>query len=151
MVKRKAFCKFTKKAMVIGVVSWNGVSKPFFVGGSNLKSNSKSYVKHLRNDLTPAVKELYPNNNFIFIQIVLHLIAQRLFRTFYEKNWNPDLLLYGMATLFSWLQFIRILLLEWGKKKCIEVTMLNLLRIKKCCKTGSLCVGSVCWKSWTAS
>ena len=33
--------KFTKKVVVNVVVSWNGVSKPFFVGGSNLKSNSR--------------------------------------------------------------------------------------------------------------
>ena len=60
--------KFSKKVMEKSVVSWNGVSKPFFVGGSNLKSNSRSYLEHLRNDLILAMKELCPSNNLIFIQ-----------------------------------------------------------------------------------
>ena len=46
----------------------SAVSEPFFAGRSNLKSNSRSYLEHLRNDLIPAMKELYPNNNFTFIQ-----------------------------------------------------------------------------------
>ena len=60
--------KFTKKVLVSDVISWNGVWKPCFVGGSNLKYNSRSYLQHPRNDLIPAMKEIYPNSNFIFIQ-----------------------------------------------------------------------------------
>ena len=89
--------------MVIDVVSWNGVSKPFFVEGSNLKSNSRSYVKHLRNDLTPAVKEHYPNDNFIFIQdsapshrakIIQNFLREKLKSRFAAiRNGHPLLLI----------------------------------------------------------
>ena len=51
--------------MASAVVSWNRLSKPSFV---NLKSNCRSCLEPLRNDQIPAVKELYPNNNFIFNQ-----------------------------------------------------------------------------------
>ena len=60
--------KFSKKVIISSVANWNGVSKPFFVGGSNLRSNSRSYLEHLRNDLIPTMKKFYLNNNFIFIQ-----------------------------------------------------------------------------------
>lgn len=60
--------KFSIKVMVSAVLSWKGISKPFFVGGSSLKTNSKSYLKHLKEELVPAMKRLYPNNNFTFIQ-----------------------------------------------------------------------------------
>ena len=60
--------KSAKKAMVSAVVSWDCISKPFFVVRGNLISNSRSYLDHLRNNLIPAVKKLYPNNNFILIQ-----------------------------------------------------------------------------------
>ena len=56
-----------KKVIASAVVSWNGVTNPIFVGKSNLKSNSRPYLEHLRNDLIPVMK-VYLNNNFIFIQ-----------------------------------------------------------------------------------
>ena len=60
--------RFSKKVMVSAILSWKGASKPFFVGGSSLKTNGKSYLKHLKNDLLPSMKNLYPNNDFTFIQ-----------------------------------------------------------------------------------
>ena len=49
-------------------VSWNGVSKSFFVERSTLKPNCRPYLEHVRNDLIPGMKELYPNINFTFFQ-----------------------------------------------------------------------------------
>ena len=82
--------KFTKKVMASAAVGWSGF-KTIFCWRKHLKSNSMSYLEHLKNYLMPATKKLYPNKNFMFTQYLLHLIAHILFRTFYEKDWNPDL------------------------------------------------------------
>ena len=92
--------KFTKKVTVSSVVSWNGISKPFFVGESNLKPNSRSHLEHLRNDLIPPIKELYPNNNFIFIQDSAPSHRAKIVQTFLQqelkcrfvanKEWPPS-------------------------------------------------------------
>ena len=78
--------KFTKKVTGSSVVSWNGISKPFFVGESNLKSNSRSHLEHLRNDLIPAIKELYPNNTFIFIQDSAPSHRAKIVQTFLQQE-----------------------------------------------------------------
>ncbi len=53
--------------MVSAIVSWNGVTKPFFVP-QNAKFGGEFYTKHLRKDLLPAMKALYPNGDAIFVQ-----------------------------------------------------------------------------------
>ena len=50
--------------MVSAVITWNGVSHPFFIGGNGIKVNAVSYLKHLRDDLIPAVEAMYPNKDF---------------------------------------------------------------------------------------
>jgi len=58
----------SEKVVVSAVFTWKGVSQPFFVGGSKIKVNAESYLKHLRDELIPAVEGMYPNNDFSFIQ-----------------------------------------------------------------------------------
>ena len=60
--------KFSKKVMVSAVITWKGVSQPFFIGGNGIKVNGASYLKHLRDDLIPAVEAMYPNKDFTFVQ-----------------------------------------------------------------------------------
>ena len=47
--------KFLKKVMVSTVITWKGVSQTFFICGNGIKVNGASYLKHLRDDLIPAV------------------------------------------------------------------------------------------------
>ena len=54
--------------MVSAVITWKGVSQPFFIGGNGIKVNGASYLKHLRDDLIPAVEAMYPNKDFTFVQ-----------------------------------------------------------------------------------
>ena len=50
------------------MITWKDVSQPFFIGGNGIKMNGASYVKHLRDDLIPAVEAIYPNKDFTFVQ-----------------------------------------------------------------------------------
>ena len=59
--------KFSKKVMLSTVITWKGVSQPFFIGGNGIKVNGASYLKHLRDDLIPAVEAMYPNKDFKFV------------------------------------------------------------------------------------
>ena len=43
--------KFAKKVKVSVMITWKGVSQPFFIGGNGIKVNGASYLKHLRDDL----------------------------------------------------------------------------------------------------
>ena len=73
---------------------------PLFVGGSYLKSDSRSYLEHLKNDLIPVMKEIYPNNNFIFMQdtapshrakIVRNVLREELKSRFVANTeWSPS-------------------------------------------------------------
>ena len=60
--------KLSKKVMVSAGLSWFGATKPFFVNDRGLKVNATNYVKHLKNELFPAIKEVYPRNDWIFAQ-----------------------------------------------------------------------------------
>ena len=60
--------KFSKKALVSAVITWKGVSQPFLIGGNGIKLNGVSYLKHLRNDVIPAVEAMYLNKDFTFVQ-----------------------------------------------------------------------------------
>ena len=54
--------------MVSAVITWKGVSQPFFIGGNGIKKNGASYLKHLHDDLIPDVEAMYPNKDFTFVQ-----------------------------------------------------------------------------------
>ena len=46
--------KFSEKVMVSTLITWKGVSQPFFIGGNVIKVNRASYLNHLHDDLIPA-------------------------------------------------------------------------------------------------
>ena len=58
----------SKKVMTSVVITRRGVSRPYFIGGNGMKMNGASYLKHLRDDLIPAVEAMYPNKDFTFVQ-----------------------------------------------------------------------------------
>ena len=58
----------SKKVMTSVVITRRGVSQPFFIGGNGMKMNGASYLKHIRDDLIPAVEAMYPNKDFTFVQ-----------------------------------------------------------------------------------
>ena len=60
--------KFTKKIMVSCLISWNGVSKPFFVDPGKQKVDAKYFANHLKRDLVPALHDLYPDGDGIYVQ-----------------------------------------------------------------------------------
>ena len=54
--------------LVSAVITWKGVTQPFFIGGNGIKVNGASYLKHLCDALIPAVEAMYPNKDFTFVQ-----------------------------------------------------------------------------------
>ena len=60
--------KFTRKLMVSAVVTWKGVSKPYFVAEKNIKVNGRAYLQHVKKDLLPFLDSLYPRKDYHFIQ-----------------------------------------------------------------------------------
>ena len=50
------------------VVTWKGVSKPYFVAEKNIKVNGRAYLQHVKKDLLPFLDSLYPRKDFHFIQ-----------------------------------------------------------------------------------
>ena len=60
--------KMSKKLMVSCLFSWNGMSKPFFINPQESKVNGKCFTKHLEKDLLPALNQLYPAGNGIYVQ-----------------------------------------------------------------------------------
>ena len=91
--------KFSKKVMVSAVITWKGVSQPFFIGGNGIKVNRASYLKHLRDDLIPAVEAMYPKKDFTFVQNsapshranqIQNLLKQKLKSRFVKNtDWPP--------------------------------------------------------------
>ena len=66
--------KFLKKVIVSIVITRRGVSQPFFIGGNGIKMNRASYLKHLCDDLIPAVEAIYLKKVSHLCKIVLHCI-----------------------------------------------------------------------------
>ena len=54
--------------MVSAVITWKGVSQPFFIGGNGIKVNGVSIMKHLCDDLIPAAEAMDRNKDFAFLQ-----------------------------------------------------------------------------------
>ena len=86
--------------MVSSVITWKGVSQPFFIGGNGIKVNEASYLKHLCDDLIPA-EAMYLNKDFTFVQDsgllhranqVQNFLKQKLkFRFVKNTDWPPKL------------------------------------------------------------
>ena len=52
--------------MVSAAFTWYGVSKPIYVNQNGLKVNAKRY--HLKKELFPAIRKIYPRNDWIYMQ-----------------------------------------------------------------------------------
>ena len=86
--------------MASTAITWRGVSRPFFIGGNRIKVNAASYLKHLRDDLIPAVEAMYPNKDFTFVQEsapphcankVQNFLKQKLNSRFVNNTyWPPE-------------------------------------------------------------
>ena len=71
------------------------------VGGNGINVNEASYLKHLRDDLIPAVEAMYPNKDFTFVQDsapshranqVQNFLKQKLKSRFVKNtDWPPKL------------------------------------------------------------
>ena len=80
--------KFSKKAIVTAVITWKGVSQPFFIGGNGMKVNRTFYLKRLRDDLIPAVEAMYPNKYFAFVQDRAPSHHANQGQNFLKQNWK---------------------------------------------------------------
>jgi len=60
--------RFSKKLTVSCVISYQGISRPFFINPQLAKVNSEFYVNHLQEDLLPECNRLFYNGRFIFVQ-----------------------------------------------------------------------------------
>ena len=54
--------------MVSCIVSYNGVSKPFFMNPQKTKVTGPYFTKHLEKDLLSECRRMYPDDNYIFQQ-----------------------------------------------------------------------------------
>ena len=87
------------KLMVSAGVSWEGVTKPFFIDPQKSKVNAAYYTNFLEKKLIPACQELYPDNDFYFMQdgapshtstMCQNLLNDVCYRRFINKNqWPP--------------------------------------------------------------
>lgn len=92
--------KQSKKVMVSAGLSWQGVTKPFFVNNQGLKVNAVRYEKHLRTQLFPAIDNLVKRDDWIFIQdgasshtsnLVQEFLEETLKKRFVRKQeWPPS-------------------------------------------------------------
>ena len=110
-----------------------------------MKSNSRSYLQHLRNDIMPVMKELYPNNNFIFIQESAPSHRTKIVQDFLRKELKPIFVANTeLPSFFPDCKPLDYYFWSEVKEKCIIVTMLLLLRVKKSSNTGfALCETNV--------
>ena len=91
--------RFLKNVMVCAVITWKGVSQPFFTGGNEIKVNGASYLKHLHDNLIPTVEAMYPYKDFTFVQDsapshranqVQNFLKQKLKPSFVKNtDWDP--------------------------------------------------------------
>ena len=82
--------KFSKKLMTSCVVSWNGVSMPFFVNPAKTKINARFYTDHLENELIPAINEMYPHGDAIFVQDGASSHTSNLCQNYLAKKFGRD-------------------------------------------------------------
>ena len=78
--------KFSKKVMVSAVITWKGVSQPFFIVGNGIKVNGVFYLKNLYDDLILAVETMYPNKDFILVQDRAPSHRANQVQSFLKKN-----------------------------------------------------------------
>ena len=87
------------KVMVSAALTWYGVTRPTFVNRKGLKVNAVNYKNHLKRELFPAIKKVYPRNDWIYIQdgatshtsnLVQNFLQETIPRRFIKKDqWPP--------------------------------------------------------------
>ena len=87
------------KVMVSAALTWHGVSKPIFVNQKGLKVNAKNYCNHLKKELFPAIRKVYPREDWIYIQdgatshtsnLVQNFLEETIPRRYVKKGqWPP--------------------------------------------------------------
>lgn len=87
------------KVMVSAAFSWYGVTKPIFVNRQGLKVNAKRYHQHLKTELFPAIRKVYPRNDWIYMQdgatshtanLVQNFLEETIPRRYVKKDeWPP--------------------------------------------------------------
>ena len=77
---------FSKKLMVSAILSWRGVSKPIFVADEKIKVNSQNFLKHLEDNLIPAIEQLYLHKDFIYVQDSASSHRSNLVQTFLKEK-----------------------------------------------------------------
>lgn len=85
--------------MVSAALTWHGVTKPIFVNQKGVKVNAQNYKNHLKKELFPAIKRIYPREDWIFIQdgasshtsnLVQDFLNETIPRQFIKKDqWPP--------------------------------------------------------------
>ena len=58
----------SKKVMVSAGLTWQGITKPFFVDGHWIEVNSVNYHNHLRKEHFPAIEKLVNRDDWVFVQ-----------------------------------------------------------------------------------
>ena len=82
--------KFTEKLMVSCLISWNGISKPFFVDPAKMKVDGKYFTKHLKKDLVPALHKLYPNGDGLYVQDGASAHTSNLAQNYLKQEFGRD-------------------------------------------------------------
>ena len=76
----------SKKVMVSAALTWHGATKPFFVNSGGIKVNGPNYLQHLKKELFPAVRKVYPREDWIFIQDGAPSHRSNLVQDFLQEN-----------------------------------------------------------------
>ena len=83
--------KQSVKFMVSACITWNGVTKPFFVTGKGLKVNANSYKKHLEKELLLDIERVVVKKDWVFLKdsapshranIVQNMLEEKLGKRF---------------------------------------------------------------------
>lgn len=92
--------RLSRKVMVSAGLCYQGATKPFFVNNKGLKVNARSYHKHLKTQLFPAIEKLIKREDWIFLQdgatshtsnLVQDYLSNTLKKRFVNKcEWPPS-------------------------------------------------------------
>ena len=76
------------KVMVSAALTWHGVTKPFFVNAKGVKVDGPTYLQHLKKKLFPAIRKIYPREDWIFIQDGAPSHTSNLVQNYLNENLN---------------------------------------------------------------
>ena len=129
---------FSKSVMVSAVITYRGVTPPYFME-ENEKVNQISFKKHLEEDLIPALEQLYPRKDFVYLQdgapshraqTVQQYLAKKLKTRFVKREeWPPNSPDISPLDYFFWNQIKNKV---YHKRHCTPFKSLDELRQKIC-------------------